>query len=156
MLSYGILNSSKLIKYLEPSRTNFILVISLFFVFTIVVQPTFAQESPSTHLDSTAIDMLVGTPQKIQDPLNPQKIAEPKKEINVDLSNYLEDWELEDSLEKIGWNDAETDNKNVNINIESQYLDLIAEMDIQEETQVSEKSIPNFETNSANSVETEN
>eukprot|EP01156_Anaeramoeba_ignava_P005909 Anaeramoba_ignava/a347284_143.p2 GENE.a347284_143~~a347284_143.p2 ORF type:complete len:156 (-),score=37.93 a347284_143:771-1238(-) len=155
MLSFMKFNSIKLSKHLKLKAIIFALFIG--FLLTLIPNSALAQQGLSdTQLDSNAIDMLVGTPTKVQDPLNPQKIQEQDKQEKIDLSKYLEDWELENNSEKIGWDDAETGEKNVNIDVESQYLDLIAEMNIDDTTEFSEKSITNFEMNSANSVETEN
>lgn len=104
-------------------------------------------------LSGAAIDLLVGTPDGVIEPLD-QRRTKPAKEEKHDFSEYLGyDEEVENSISpEISWEDAEEE-KLPTDSEESTYLDLISEVD-ELEGQNFEEVDTSLDGNLSDSVET--
>lgn len=106
-------------------------------------------------LDNMAIDLLVGTPRGIKEPLDERRNNKNEKKPNADFIQYLDSDlpETADSID-VSWQDAEEENNFNNDLASSTYLDLMAEIELYSDTSVTEDN-QNLNINISDSVETE-
>jgi hypothetical protein len=106
-------------------------------------------------LDSMAIDLLVGTPRGVKEPLDERRSGKSEPAITADFIQFLDPALPENAEEiEVRWQDAEEE---INFNTDlasSTYLDLMAEIDLYSET-INEKYNQNSDINISDSVETE-
>lgn len=103
-------------------------------------------------LNGNEIDLLVGAPTGIVEPLDSRR-TRLEEEKQYDYSTLLEEDFLSDArFEDLGWNDAEEQPADDDLT-EAQFLDLISETDDFEESEL--KKGTKTESNSTVSVETE-
>lgn len=117
--------------------------------------PSIVAASPSTTdmlLDGNAIDLLVGTPAGISEPLDSRRTRVGKSQ-QFDYSGLLDDeFQADATFDELGWTDAEEQPADEELT-ESQFLDLISETDEIERTESDDTA--STEANSFDSVETE-
>jgi hypothetical protein len=113
---------------------------------------TGAPSSADLLLNGNDIDLLVGAPTGIAEPLDPRR-TRIKEEKQYDYSTLLDEDFLSDArFEDLGWADAEEQPADEDMT-ESQYLDLMSETDELEGSDFEEGT--KTEANSTVSVETE-
>ncbi|MGM0599625.1 MAG: hypothetical protein ACQETH_07365 [Candidatus Rifleibacteriota bacterium] len=102
-----------------------------------------------------AIDLLVGTPRGIKEPLDERRDVKSEPEIKADFIQYL-DSALPENTEamEVSWRDAEEETNFNNDLASSTYLDLMAEIDLYSETSNIENN-QDLNINISDSVETE-
>lgn len=111
-----------------------------------------ATTSSDLLLNGNEIDLLVGAPTGIVEPLDSRR-TRLEEEKQYDYSTLLEEDFLSDArFEDLGWNDAEEQPADDDLT-EAQFLDLISETDDFEESEL--KKGTKTESNSTVSVETE-
>lgn len=115
----------------------------------------FQKESErSTELDGAAIDLLVGTPAGVVEPLDERR-SRPDTSQNFDFSEFLNyDSDSEENSEAdLSWQDAE-ETQFSGENEDSSINDLLTEIE-DFESQEKEKSAEDFDDNISDCVETE-
>lgn len=137
----------------ETAKTTMIRKTLLSIIF--ILLPLFlsgATISSDLLLNGNEIDLLVGAPTGIVEPLDSRR-TRLEEEKQYDYSTLLEEDFLSDArFEDLGWNDAEEQPADDDLT-EAQFLDLISETDDFEESEL--KKGTKTESNSTVSVETE-
>ncbi len=137
----------------ETAKTTMIRKTLLSIMF--ILLPLFlsgATTSSDLLLNGNEIDLLVGAPTGIVEPLDSRR-TRLEEEKQYDYSTLLEEDFLSDArFEDLGWNDAEEQPADDDLT-EAQFLDLISETDDFEESEL--KKGTKTESNSTVSVETE-
>jgi len=137
----------------ETAKTTMIRKTLLSIIF--ILLPLFlsgATTSSDLLLNGNEIDLLVGAPTGIVEPLDSRR-TRLEEEKQYDYSTLLEEDFLSDArFEDLGWNDAEEQPADDDLT-EAQFLDLISETDDFEESEL--KKGTKTESNSTVSVETE-
>ncbi len=131
-------------------------IVLIFFILAIASQlhAEVLKEEPLA-LSKESIDILVGTPEALTDPLNPN--SEKTSTNETDMTAYLNEWDENDSDEKLTWDDAEDSGVEMPTNsYESQYLDLISET-AEGNSDHNNETFLRFDTETSNNhVESEN
>lgn len=121
-------------------------------IFLLPVLSSASQSSSGILLDGNDIDLLVGAPVGVVEPLDTRRtrIPEAKQHDYSDLLN--EDFQPDASFEDLGWADAEEQPVDEEM-AESQFLDLVSETD--EIEHIENDDDAKTDANSIDSVETE-
>lgn len=138
----------------RTNRKKMFLYVILTAVCTFVLQTCYSSEDTKTNLlNGNAIDLLVGTPTGVDEPLD--KRRDQIKKVSIDTDKYLSEWEQIQDQGNLEWENAEENDTTVSESkIESEYLDLIADIsstDCEKTTNASQT----FKQNLSNSVATD-
>ncbi|NCB37889.1 MAG: hypothetical protein EOM80_03890 [Erysipelotrichia bacterium] len=126
----------------------------LLFVFSLLFSVVFASESTSDLLLSgNDIDLLVGTPTGVTEPLDPKRTVIAPQD-KLDFSGFLEDdFQAEPGFATLEWSDAEDRPAGEDVT-EEQLLDLLSETEEIEQSETDDAAEPS-EANSDDYIETE-
>ena len=129
--------------------------LKLFFLVLSLIPALLPATENEAVLDSMAIDLLVGTPRGVKEPLDERRSVKGEAEIKADFIQYLDSAlpENTDAME-VSWQDAEEKTNFNNDLASSTYLDLMAKIDLYSETTNKENN-HDLNINISDSVETE-
>ena len=118
------------------NKIKIVFIITLFITLTIntfCLAEKREDNKEAKILSSSEIDLLVGTPEGISEPLDPRRNTI-TKDNQVDYSSFLDDNALSDTQDTdFEWKDAEDSVPNEN-QVENQLMDLLAETEELEKT----------------------
>lgn len=126
----------------------------LLFVFSLLFSVVFASETTSDLLLSgNDIDLLVGTPTGVTEPLDPKRTVIAPQD-KLDFSGFLEDdFQAEPGFATLEWSDAEDRPAGEDVT-EEQLLDLLSETEEIEQSETDDATEPSG-ANSDDYIETE-